>query len=321
MSQSSPAVASPSALEGGRPDGGEGGSVAGMAAFFTVQLIRRATTYPLQRFGQLTAAHHELVRQGVLHDPYEGLRDTVVTTIRTEGWLSGLYRGFLFDVITAGPASVINDVCAQLIQLNLYSLLEPFQDRLTHTMMLNISLGALWMGSVLSNVLLNPREVIQTAYATAVKVDAEDGEEDQGNQEVDDRPSSIAEVCRSVVRQNGWRTLYSGFLINSFASVGSRFAYFNLVNLWTCVLSEDRATQLLVPISITSSFLSIFVSQPLEVIRRRIMVAAIQGDPYSGPWQCANDIIRTEGWKGLFAGLKYRLVLATMNIGVSMFLA
>ncbi len=64
-----------------------------------------------------------------------------------------------------------------------------------------------------------------------------------------------------------------------------------------------------VGIGITSALFAGLVTQPIDVIKTRMMTqAASKAVPYTSALECATSILRTEGWLKLYSGFKQRSI-------------
>lgn len=64
-----------------------------------------------------------------------------------------------------------------------------------------------------------------------------------------------------------------------------------------------------VGIGITSALIAGLVTQPIDVIKTRMMTqAASKAMPYTSAYDCASTILRTEGWRKLYSGFGQRSV-------------
>lgn len=64
-----------------------------------------------------------------------------------------------------------------------------------------------------------------------------------------------------------------------------------------------------VGIGITSALVAGLVTQPIDVVKTRLMTQAASSQvPYKSAFDCAASIVRTEGWTRLYSGLRQRSV-------------
>ena len=75
------------------------------------------------------------------------------------------------------------------------------------------------------------------------------------------------------------------------------------------LLSSSSSSTVLeeVGIGITSALIACVITQPIDVVKTRIMTqAASNAIPYTSALDCATSILRTEGWKRLYSGIGQR---------------
>ena len=64
-----------------------------------------------------------------------------------------------------------------------------------------------------------------------------------------------------------------------------------------------------VGIGIASALIAGLVTQPIDVVKTRMMTqAASTAVPYTSALDCASSILRTEGWRKLYSGFKQRSI-------------
>lgn len=62
-------------------------------------------------------------------------------------------------------------------------------------------------------------------------------------------------------------------------------------------------------IGITSALMAGVMTQPIDVIKTRMMTqAASKAMPYTSALDCATSIVRTEGWRKLYSGFGQRSI-------------
>lgn len=62
-------------------------------------------------------------------------------------------------------------------------------------------------------------------------------------------------------------------------------------------------------IGITSAMIAGLITQPIDVVKTRMMTqAASKALPYTSALDCASSILRTEGWRKLYSGFGQRSI-------------
>ena len=62
-------------------------------------------------------------------------------------------------------------------------------------------------------------------------------------------------------------------------------------------------------IGITSAMIAGMITQPIDVVKTRMMTqAASKAMPYASALDCASSIVRTEGWRKLYSGFGQRSI-------------
>ena len=108
----------------------------------------------------------------------------------------------------------------------------------------------------------------------------------------------------SIVRHEGVRGVFHGLsspLVGGALETGVNYAVFAK----TMDALRDVPGPLAVPASAaTAGFFLSFLVSPAELIKCRMQLGAMDAShSYTGPLDCARQVVRSEGWAGLWRGL------------------
>ncbi|KAI4346710.1 hypothetical protein L6164_007583 [Bauhinia variegata] len=238
--------------------------------------------------------------------------------LRTDG-VPGLYKGFGTVITGAIPARIIFLTFLETTKVSAFRLLEPF--RLSETTQAAIANGVAGMASSLfAQAVFVPIDVVSQklmvqGYAGNVKY------------------SGGLDVARKVIRSDGIRGLYKGFGLSImtyspssavwWASYGSsqRFIWRFLQNGSTNEeITPSVQKIMLVQASggIIAGATASCITTPLDTIKTRLQVMG--HEKRSSIKQVVQDLIKEDGWKGLYRGMGPRF-FSMSAWGTSMILA
>lgn len=145
---------------------------------------------------------------------------------------------------------------------------------------------------------------------------------------------TIRDVLRTTLRQEGVTGLYRGIgptIVGILPYAGLKFyVYQSLKQQYRTALGQEDSVRLPVLLMLTFGAASGLVAQtatyPLDVVRRRMQVQALQTAGSAAPqlsntWQALHSIARSQGWRGLFNGLSinYMKVVPSTAIGFTLY--
>ncbi|KZT73964.1 mitochondrial carrier [Daedalea quercina L-15889] len=258
---------------------------------------------------------------------YEGVVATFKSVLKHNG-IRGLYRGLGPTILGYLPTWAIYFAVydgikerfggKQAVQ-HIYPAAQakgyqPFARE--HPWSLHI-LSAMAAGAT-STICTNPLWVIKTRFMT------QPFEEKRYRHTLD--------AALTIYRTEGWRAFFRGLLpsLLGILHVGVQFPlYEQLKTMARRNSSEDLTPRQFLACSAVSKMVASITTYPHEVVRtrlqtqRRIVNDALRGgespqQPRAGVIKTATDIVRNEGWRGLYRGLSVNLVRTVPNSAVTM---
>jgi len=240
-------------------------------------LTLRLLSYPFIRGGCRAACSAELDRQGLTNSQTSS--DPSVTRIsRLLGRIGELYRGFGLYCISGAAVVALEGACEQLWTKLLLQGRQPERAAGTPWKWIGLVLAAQWLSTATALLLSNPREVLVTRAMCMPPADAD------SNDVV-------------VLPPLGLVQLYAGYLANATVMVVCRGVALATMSVVSPTQWWSEPVVRLV---------SIVASQPVEMLRRRLMLASSVGDLDTSTG-IVRRIVAEEGIPALFRGTPYRL--------------
>lgn len=264
-----------------------------------ISFVRHAIGNPAQRVTVLLNTEAELVRQGILLQPLGGIIPAIKHLLVTEGIFAGLFRGTLSDALMLVPVRILEDIASSITSGVLQQLFGEAIMGWSQPKLLVVSIGASAAAMLVCVPVSYPREAIVTRMHADVRPEM--------TATTPFRYSGPIDTFKSFAT---FRKLFSGALVGVVNLVVYRSAFYLSLNGLLAV-SNGRARKL---ITIACTAFACFVHHPLDVIRQRLIVSGDGPKPHASPVACAEHIVKKEGYKGLYRGLKFRLLVTALNV-------
>jgi hypothetical protein len=272
-----------------------------IALYAGISFFRHALSNPIQRLTIILNTEAELVRQGILAKPLGGIIPSMKHLFLTEGLMGSMFRGTVSDALMLLPIRLVEDIASSLVS----SLLQQFYgesiEGWSQLRLLLVSIAASAGAMTLCVPVSFPREAII------------------GRMHCDIRPEAIA-TPTPTYRYSGpiaafksfstYRKLFSGAAVGVMNLIVYRSAFYLSLNGLLGVTGW-RSSKL---ITIGCTFLATVIHHPLEVIRQRLIVSGDGPKPHASPIDCAQHIVKKQGYKGLYQGLRFRFLVTVVNV-------
>ncbi|QQP38585.1 ADP_ATP carrier protein 3 [Caligus rogercresseyi] len=255
--------------------------------------VSKTAAAPIERVKLLVQNQGEMLKQGILDKPYNGVVDCTKRTL----------QGNLANVIRYFPTQALNfafkDSIKSVFGTNKNaSYVEKFGK--------NILSGG--CAGSLSLTFVYSLDYARTRLANDAK-SSKKGSERQFN--------GLIDVYKKTLKSDGVQGLYRGFTISCVGIFIYRGMYFGLYDSLKPILLGDDASLLLSfllgwGVTVTSGLMS----YPIDTIRRRMMMTSGQAVKYKGAIDCGLQILKNEGFMAMMKGAGANILRGVAGAGV-----
>ncbi|ESS66063.1 putative ADP,ATP carrier protein 1, mitochondrial precursor, putative,ADP/ATP translocase 1 [Trypanosoma cruzi] len=288
-----------------------------MAASLVGVFLQRVVMAPSHRITVLTVVEAELVHEGRLPSTgFGGIIGCVRRVYAKEG-LRSFFRGFLIDAVLAVPSAVMEEVSSSLVS-ELLGVVLPFDrvQQMSPLVWVTLSLVSTSMSVLIATPVTGIQNTIVTNYvgdivaphpaAGDVKEYVKEGDFGEEEKEESYKYNSAWETAADIRRRYGFRGFYRGFGLDAMAVFMYRGTYYYALQILPPVLHNQYPHAVACSLAIVARC----ITQPFEVISRRMqLTASSERKGYKGMVDCARTIVAEEGYSGLWAGLRLRLLV------------
>jgi len=263
--------------------------------------VSKTAAAPIERVKLLVQNQDEMIKQGRLDKPYTGVLDCTRRVLATEG-IAPFWRGNLANVLRYFPTQALNFAFKDKIKALIG---KPAKGAgMVEKLGKNVLSGGL-AGS-LSLTVVYSLDFARTRLANDAKGK---GGERQYN--------GLIDVYTKTLKSDGIGGLYRGFVISCVGIFIYRGLYFGLYDTLKPALLGDNA-------STFASFLlgwavtvgSGLASYPIDTVRRRMMMTSGTGVKYNGSIDCAQQILKNEGFMSMMKGAGANVLRGVAGAGV-----
>jgi len=249
-------------------------------------VISKTASAPIERVKLMIQNQDEMIKAGVLDEPYKGPLDCFRRVIATEG-VAPLWRGNVANCMRYFPTQALNFMFKDQIK----ALFKPSkEDAQAVAFGKNIAAGG--AAGAFSLMFVYSLDYARTRLAADVK-GTKGGGERQFN--------GLVDVYKKTLASDGIAGLYRGFVISCVGIMVYRGFYFGLYDTIMPNLQTDNlAVSFAVGYAVTVT--AGLMSYPIDTIRRRMMMTSGQAVKYKNSLDCASQIVRAEGVGSLFKG-------------------
>lgn len=262
--------------------------------------VSKTCAAPIERVKLLVQNQGEMLKSGRLDKPYKGVADCTMRVFNTEG-IAPFWRGNLANVLRYFPTQALNfafkDTIKQMFKV------EKSASNATK-FGVNILSGG-FAGSMSLTVVYS----LDYARTRLANDNKGKGGERQYN--------GLIDVYKKTLASDGIQGLYRGFVISCVGIFIYRGMYFGLYDTLKPMLIGEGG----------SAFLSFFLgwgvtivaglmSYPIDTVRRRMMMTSGEGVKYKGSIDCAQVVIKSEGFMSLMKGAGANILRGVAGAGV-----
>jgi solute carrier family 25 (adenine nucleotide translocator) protein 4/5/6/31 len=262
--------------------------------------VSKTLAAPIERVKLLVQNQDEMIKQGRLSEPYKGVVDCTMRTLKTEG-IVPFWRGNLANVLRYFPTQALNFAFKDKIKAIFATPKTAPQWQKFAT---NIASGG--CAGSLSLCFVYSLDFARTRLANDAKGK---GGERQYN--------GLIDVYRKTLKSDGIQGIYRGFAISCVGIFVYRGMYFGLYDsLKPLLLGQDASAFLSFFLGWAVTIVSGLMSYPIDTVRRRMMMTAGTGTKYNGSLDCFTQVVKNEGFMSLMKGAGANILRGVAGAGV-----
>jgi len=262
--------------------------------------VSKTAAAPIERVKLLVQNQGEMLKQGSIDRPYNGVVDCTMRTLKSEGPIA-FWRGNMANVIRYFPTQALNFAFKDTVK----SLFKTAKDAPQYEKFAKNILSGGCAGS-LSLMFVYSLDYCRTRLANDAK--SKDGKRQY---------SGMIDVYAKTIKSDGIQGLYRGFVISCVGIFIYRGMYFGLYDSIKPILLGDNASVFLSfllgwVVTVTAGLMS----YPIDTIRRRMMMTSGQAVKYKGSMDCAVQILKNEGFMSMMKGAGANILRGVAGAGV-----
>merc|ERR1712044_93805 len=262
--------------------------------------VSKTIAAPIERVKLLVQNQDEMIKQGRLSEPYKGVVDCTMRTLKTEGVVP-FWRGNLANVLRYFPTQALNFAFKDTIK-GIFA--TPKSAPQWQKFATNIASGG-FAGS-LSLCFVYSLDFARTRLANDAKGK---GGERQFN--------GLIDVYTKTLKTDGIQGIYRGFVISCVGIFVYRGMYFGLYDSLKPIIVGDNGSALLsFFLGWAVTIVSGLMSYPIDTVRRRMMMTAGTGTKYNGSLDCFTQVCKNEGFMSLMKGAGANILRGVAGAGV-----
>jgi len=281
-----------------------GGDKLGFAENFLLSgvaaAVSKTAAAPIERVKLLVQNQGEMLKQGILTEPYKGVIDCTQKTLKSEG-IGAFWRGNMANVIRYFPTQALNFAFKDTVK----ALFKTSKDAPNYVKFgTNIASGG--CAGSMSLAFVYSLDYCRTRLANDAKTKT-------GTRQY----NGMVDVYVKTIKSDGIQGLYRGFVISCVGIFIYRGMYFGLYDSLKPILLGDNASVFLSfilgwAVTVTAGLMS----YPIDTIRRRMMMTSGQAVKYKNSMDCAVQVLKAEGFMSLMKGAGANVLRGVAGAGV-----
>jgi solute carrier family 25 (adenine nucleotide translocator) protein 4/5/6/31 len=281
-----------------------GGDKLGFAENFLLSgvaaAVSKTAAAPIERVKLLVQNQGEMLKQGILSEPYKGVIDCTKKTMASEG-VGAFWRGNMANVIRYFPTQALNFAFKDTVKAIFKTPKDAPQYMKFAT---NIASGG--CAGSMSLAFVYSLDYCRTRLANDAKTKS-------GTRQY----NGMVDVYVKTIKSDGIQGLYRGFVISCVGIFIYRGMYFGLYDSLKPILLGDNASVFLSfilgwAVTVTAGLMS----YPIDTIRRRMMMTSGQAVKYKNSMDCAVQVLKSEGFMSLMKGAGANVLRGVAGAGV-----
>jgi len=262
--------------------------------------VSKTAAAPIERIKLLVQNQDEMIKQGRLDRPYNGVVDCFKRVLASEG-VYPLWRGNLANVIRYFPTQALNFAFKDSIKAIFATPKDASQQRKFAT---NIASGG--AAGTMSLLFVYSLDFARTRLANDAKGK---GGERQFN--------GLIDVYVKTLKSDGIQGIYRGFTISAVGIFIYRGMYFGMFDtLKPMLVGKDGSVFASFILGWAVTVTAGLMSYPIDTIRRRMMMTSGGGAKYKGSIDCAVQIMKNEGFMSMMKGAGANILRGVAGAGV-----
>jgi len=262
--------------------------------------VSKTVAAPIERVKLLVQNQDEMIKQGRLDRPYNGVMDCCSRVLKTEG-VYPFWRGNLANVLRYFPTQALNFAFKDAIKV---AFATPKDASNAKKFTMNILSGG--MAGTCSLLFVYSLDYARTRLANDAKGK---GGERQFN--------GLIDVYTKTLKSDGIQGLYRGFAISAVGIFIYRGMYFGMFDtLKPLLLGENANVGLSFLLGWAVTITAGLMSYPIDTIRRRMMMTSGGGVKYKGSIDCGIQILKNEGFMSMMKGAGANILRGVAGAGV-----
>lgn len=265
-------------------------------------VIAKTAAAPIERVKLLIQNQGEMIKQGRLDRPYNGVIDCTVRTFKSEGILP-FWRGNLPNCLRYFPTQALNFAFKDKVK----ALFKQNKDDPYYlTFYKNVVSGG--AAGAMSLIFVYSLDYARTRLANDAKAGKKGGTREF---------NGLIDVYAKTFKSDGIVGLYRGFVISCVGIIVYRGFYFGLYDtLKPLILGADAGVTISFLLGYGVTITSGLISYPIDTIRRRMMMTSGQAVKYRNSIDCAAQILRKEGAMSFMKGAGANILRGVAGGGV-----
>jgi solute carrier family 25 (adenine nucleotide translocator) protein 4/5/6/31 len=281
-----------------------GGDKLGFAENFLLSgvaaAVSKTAAAPIERVKLLVQNQGEMLKQGILTEPYKGVIDCTQRTLKSEA-IGAFWRGNMANVIRYFPTQALNFAFKDTVKAIFKTPKDAPQYMKFAT---NIASGG--CAGSMSLAFVYSLDYCRTRLANDAKTKS-------GTRQY----NGMVDVYVKTIKSDGIQGLYRGFVISCVGIFIYRGMYFGLYDSLKPILLGDNASVFLSfvlgwAVTVTAGLMS----YPIDTIRRRMMMTSGQAVKYKNSMDCAVQVLKSEGFMSLMKGAGANVLRGVAGAGV-----
>jgi len=262
--------------------------------------VSKTAAAPIERIKLLVQNQDEMIKQGRLDRPYNGVLDCLKRVLATEG-VQPLWRGNLANVLRYFPTQALNFAFKDSIKA-IFATPKDASNAVKFAT--NIASGG--AAGTCSLLFVYSLDFARTRLANDAKGK---GGERQFN--------GLIDVYVKTLKSDGIQGIYRGFTISAVGIFIYRGMYFGMFDtLKPILVGKDGSVAASFLLGWAVTVTAGLMSYPIDTIRRRMMMTSGGGAKYKGSIDCAMQIMKNEGFMSMMKGAGANVLRGVAGAGV-----